>query len=147
MRATPKTCSPSLTAGPKVTFSSFGSLTFLLDCTTTKVKAKNPIRIAILHSQTNHRVLNFLLKENLWCNYIRLSDLRTMMNSQVSQLLLQTRKWWQSQGLGDNPQPVLFCPWTWAAWAYNATKKFGPVYQETLFIPIFQTHSFYVFNA
>lgn len=31
MRATPKTCSPSLTAGPRVTVSSLGSLTFLLD--------------------------------------------------------------------------------------------------------------------
>jgi hypothetical protein len=31
MRATPKTCSPSLTAGPKVTVSSFGSLTFLFE--------------------------------------------------------------------------------------------------------------------
>lgn len=33
MWATPKTCSPSRTAGPSVTFSSFGSLVFLLDCT------------------------------------------------------------------------------------------------------------------
>lgn len=31
IRATPKTCSPSLTAGPRVTVSSFGSLTFLFD--------------------------------------------------------------------------------------------------------------------
>lgn len=29
--ATQKTCSPSLTAGPRVTFSSFGSLVFLFD--------------------------------------------------------------------------------------------------------------------
>jgi len=38
MRATPNTCSPSLTAGPRVTFSSFGSLTFLLDCKITTTK-------------------------------------------------------------------------------------------------------------
>ena len=31
MWATPKTISPSLTAGPRVTFSSLGSLVFLLD--------------------------------------------------------------------------------------------------------------------
>ena len=29
--ATPKTCSPSRVAGPRVTFSSLGSLVFLLD--------------------------------------------------------------------------------------------------------------------
>jgi len=81
MRATPKTCSPSLTAGPRVTFSSFGSLTFLLDCTTSKIKARNPIRIAILHSQTNHRVLHIFLKETLRLSYMRISDLRTMMKS------------------------------------------------------------------
>ena len=31
MWATPKTCSPSRVAGPSVTFSSLGSLVFLLD--------------------------------------------------------------------------------------------------------------------
>lgn len=36
--ATPKTCSPSLTVGPSVTFSSLGSLTFLLDYRTPQYK-------------------------------------------------------------------------------------------------------------
>ena len=43
MRATPKTCSPSLTAGPNVTVSSFGSLTFLFDDYHHKKKKKKNI--------------------------------------------------------------------------------------------------------
>ena len=46
MWATPNTCSPSLTVGPRVTFSSFSALTFFFpDCTTstpTKISQKHP---------------------------------------------------------------------------------------------------------
>jgi len=38
MWATPKTCSPSHTAGPSVTLSSWGSLVFLLDDCEAKAK-------------------------------------------------------------------------------------------------------------
>lgn len=41
MCATPKAYSPSLRVGPRVTFSSFGSLTFLLDCSNHKFKKKS----------------------------------------------------------------------------------------------------------
>ena len=40
MWATPNTCSPSLTAGPRVTFSSLGSLVFLLDWKIHRAKVK-----------------------------------------------------------------------------------------------------------
>lgn len=42
--ATPKTISPSLTEGPNVTFSSFGSLVFLLDCNFYPEKHKSIIK-------------------------------------------------------------------------------------------------------
>lgn len=68
MWATPKTCSPSRTVGPRVTFSSFTSLVFLLDCS---AKPTKPNRI-----KTRKR--NKLSKES---NSIRESTLETRLDA------------------------------------------------------------------
>jgi len=93
MRATPKTCSPSLTAGPRVTFSSFGSLTFLLDYTTIKIKAKTLSELQLY-------IPKQITESSIYCSTawdfpIYVPWWRASQFFASFTLLLLKRKWWQ----------------------------------------------------
>lgn len=72
--ATPKTSSPSLVAGPRVTVSSFGSLVLLFDC---KTKSSTIQQISNNRKlNTDHYFMNANRENNKFSNKIKRNSLK-----------------------------------------------------------------------